>query len=125
MPPSGRRRPRRVYGEGVEPDPRFTLANERTLLAWIRTALALVVTGIGIVALTEQIGQQPLVAAASIVACLAGTATSIGAYVRWQRVERSLRLRRPLPALAAGTIIVATVVLLAGLGLSALIVRIS
>ena len=39
MTPS--RFPRRVYGVGSEPDPRFTLANERTFLAWIRTSLAL------------------------------------------------------------------------------------
>ena len=35
------RRPQWVYGEGEEPDPRFTLANERTFLAWVRTALAM------------------------------------------------------------------------------------
>ena len=32
---------RRLLGQGEAPDPRFTLANERTFLAWIRTALAL------------------------------------------------------------------------------------
>ena len=32
---------RRVFPEGTEPDPRFTLANERTFLAWLRTTLAL------------------------------------------------------------------------------------
>ena len=32
-------------------DPRFTFANERTCLAWSRTALALVVAGLGIVQL--------------------------------------------------------------------------
>jgi putative membrane protein len=31
--------------DGTEPDPRFTFANERTFLAWSRTALALVVAG--------------------------------------------------------------------------------
>src|SRR5690606_10629661 len=36
-----RRFPRTVYGEGEEPDPRFSLANERTFLAWLRTALAM------------------------------------------------------------------------------------
>ena len=36
-----RRFPRSVYGEGEEPDPRFSLANERTFLAWLRTALAM------------------------------------------------------------------------------------
>ncbi|NLT31088.1 MAG: DUF202 domain-containing protein, partial [Propionibacterium sp.] len=32
--------PKSVYSTGTEPDPRFTLANERTYLAWIRTSLA-------------------------------------------------------------------------------------
>ena len=41
-----RRWPASVYGAGHEPDPRFSLANERTLLAWIRTALALVGAGV-------------------------------------------------------------------------------
>jgi len=36
--------------EGTEPDPRFTFANERTFLAWSRTALALVVAGLGYLA---------------------------------------------------------------------------
>src|SRR6204780_2996703 len=45
--------PGRVGGHtgGTEPDPRFTFANERTFLAWSRTALALVVAGLGIVQL--------------------------------------------------------------------------
>jgi hypothetical protein len=38
-------------GEGTEPDPRYTFANERTFLAWSRTALALVVAGLGVVQL--------------------------------------------------------------------------
>ncbi len=124
MPSADRRRPRHVYEEGIEPDPRFTLANERTLLAWIRTALAFVVTGIGIVALAEQIGSQPLVAAASVVASLTGTAISIGAYLRWQRVERSMRLCRPLPAPSPALIIVGSVVALGFLALGALIARV-
>ena len=37
--------------DGTEPDPRFTFANERTFLAWSRTALALVVAGLGVVQL--------------------------------------------------------------------------
>jgi putative membrane protein len=44
--------PRWVCGEGSEPDPRFTLANERTFLAWIRTALALPAGGVALEALT-------------------------------------------------------------------------
>ena len=41
--------------EGEEPDPRFTLANERTFLAWIRTALALVASGIGLEAFVPRL----------------------------------------------------------------------
>jgi putative membrane protein len=37
---------------GTEPDPRFTLANERTFLAWIRTSLALLAGGIAVEAFT-------------------------------------------------------------------------
>ena len=36
-PPVPHRRPLSVYGHGEEPDPRFSLANERTALAWMRT----------------------------------------------------------------------------------------
>ncbi|TQO19384.1 uncharacterized protein DUF202 [Rhodoglobus vestalii] len=47
-PPAPRRFPRRVYGAGSEPDARFSLANERTFLAWIRTALALISAGVAL-----------------------------------------------------------------------------
>lgn len=44
----GARRWPSVYAHGSEPDPRFTLANERTHLAWLRTSLALIAAGVGI-----------------------------------------------------------------------------
>ena len=40
--------PQSVYRHGSEPDVRFTLANERTFLAWIRTALALIAGGVAL-----------------------------------------------------------------------------
>ncbi|MEZ5200430.1 MAG: DUF202 domain-containing protein [Micropruina glycogenica] len=48
-----RRWPAWVYGVGDDPDPRFSLANERTFLAWIRTGLAFVTAGLGISALAH------------------------------------------------------------------------
>lgn|GEM_PF-3938267 len=48
----GERRPEWVCGVGSDPDPRFSLANERTLLAWIRTSLALSAAGLAVL-LTE------------------------------------------------------------------------
>ncbi|KAF1052890.1 MAG: Inner membrane protein YidH [Stenotrophomonas maltophilia] len=43
----------RLLGGGQEPDPRFSLANERTFLAWIRTAMALLAGAMAIDALVE------------------------------------------------------------------------
>jgi putative membrane protein len=90
---------------GEEPDPRFTLANERTFLAWIRTALALVAGGI---AIGQFVTFDSL--AAHLVAVLAPTSLAaviaVLALRRWTQVERALRLREPLPL--AGTIIAVT-----------------
>ena len=51
MAAGDRRVPRRVYGVGDEPDVRFSLANERTFLAWVRTSLALLAAGVALEAL--------------------------------------------------------------------------
>jgi putative membrane protein len=50
---SDQRKPASVYGQDDEPDPRFSLANERTALAWMRTALALVAAGVGVISITS------------------------------------------------------------------------
>ena len=34
------------FDQGTEPDPRFSLANERTFLAWFRTGITLLALGI-------------------------------------------------------------------------------
>ena len=92
-----RRFPGRVYSAGVEPDPRFTLANERTFLAWIRTSLALTAGGVALEALS--LGLQPgFRLAASVLLIAAGIATSAQAWCGWVKTERSLRLNTPLPA---------------------------
>src|SRR4051812_27876242 len=88
---------RRPLGEtGEEPDPRFTLANERTFLAWIRTALALFAAGLAVVEFlhSERRGVRltiglPLMLVAAYVAART--------YQRWEAIERALRLRQPLP----------------------------
>src|SRR6478609_9868105 len=92
-----RRFPSHVYRAGYEPDPRFTLANERTFLAWIRTSLALTAGGVALEALG--LGLQPQFRlAASILLIAAGIATSIQAWFGWIHAERSLRLNTPLPS---------------------------
>ena len=61
-----RRFPRWVYGTGSDPDARFSLANERTFLAWIRTSLALLAGGVALEALALPV-QADLRFAAAIV----------------------------------------------------------
>ncbi|GAA4619925.1 YidH family protein [Saccharopolyspora hordei] len=91
--------PKRLYEQGEEPDPRFTLANERTFLAWIRTALALMAGGVGVEALNAVTGQpNPLRTALAVVLLLAGVLCSATAFTRWMATERALRRGRPLPA---------------------------
>ena len=54
-PRADRRFPRRLYGVGTEPDPRYSLANERTFLAWIRTSLTLMAAGVALEVLALEI----------------------------------------------------------------------
>jgi putative membrane protein len=86
----------RRLGVGQEPDPRFTLANERTLLAWARTALGSLVAGL---AVSELLRAEPyaarLVVSLPLIA-IAGT-IAVASYSRWREIERALRLNRPLP----------------------------
>lgn len=91
-----RRFPRRVYGVGLEPDARFSLANERTFLAWIRTSLALMAAGIALEAFTLPIEPGFRLAAAFLLIGL-GVLAPIQAWFGWMTVERSLRLETPLP----------------------------
>lgn len=107
----------RLLPGGAEPDPRFTLANERTFLAWIRTSLALLAGGIAVEAFTSDVFLEPVRRGLSVLLLLLGMILSAGAAVRWLRVEGSLRTNRPLPLpliaplLAAGCAVAAAVVI--------------
>jgi putative membrane protein len=84
--------------EGTEPDPRFTFANERTFLAWSRTALALVVAGLGVVQLLPPFpgvpwGRHVL----GVPLIVFGAVVAVAAYGDWVRSQRALRLGQPLP----------------------------
>jgi putative membrane protein len=118
--PERRRFPASLYSRGGEPDARFTLANERTFLAWIRTSLAFIAGGVALEALVP--GVQPgFRLAASIILVVAGIATPIQAWIGWQAAERALRESRPLPSpwLALPLAVVVIVVgALVGLGLA-------
>ena len=101
--------------EESEPDARFTYANERTFLAWNRTALALIATGVAATQLLPEFhvrgGREilgiPLIALGALVA--------ITSFTQWRANERAMRRRQPLPkspmalVLSAGICVIAVI----------------
>jgi putative membrane protein len=76
--------PVHVYRHGEEPDPRFSLANERTFLAWIRTSLALLAAAVALLALDLPIQAGFQLAAAGIFA-VAALAAAVWSWLSWAR----------------------------------------
>jgi len=95
---------RRLLAEGSDPDPRFTLANERTFLAWIRTSLALIAGGLGITLVGSAL-PAPLRHGAAIVLSATGMLLAVSAFRRWLLTERALRRAETLPPLALAPIV--------------------
>ncbi len=115
-----RRWPGWVYAKGDEPDPRFSFANERTFLAWIRTALALLAAGVALHAIPLQISARAR-DALSLVFIVLGIVASTAGWLRWARSERAMRLNLPLPGLALGAVLGIALVA-AGVALLAILV---
>lgn len=108
---------RTLLPEGKEPDPRFTLANERTFLAWIRTSLAFLAGGVALEAFRSPDVPEHLWSTAAVLVLIVGMLIGLGAAVRWLRVERAMRTGRALPVPAivpflAGVAVVACAVVL-------------
>jgi len=80
---------------GTDPDPRFTFANERTFLAWNRTALALIAAGLAAAQFLKfnLHGLRLIIAVPLIVL---GALLALASYSHWEDSERAMRLRRPL-----------------------------
>ena len=106
--------PKYVYGRGQEPDPRFTLANERTFLAWIRTSLALLAVGVALEALALPV-HPTLRLIASVVLLTLGLLAAAHAWWTWSRTELALRLNQPLPSSGVAAPVALGVVLVAAL----------
>ena len=84
--------------EGTPPDYRFSLANERTFLAWIRTGLALIGGGLGVASFLPPLRIPHLREGVAVALMLLGAAVTVRAVDHWARCERAMRLGRPLPA---------------------------
>ena len=103
------RRPHWVYDAGQEPDPRYTLANERTFLAWVRTALAMLAGGVALHALGIPETQWVRTVLAIALVLLGGLVTAF-AMLRWARVERAMRTGTALPAFNLGFLLTGAVI---------------
>ena len=110
--------PKQVRSVGQEPDYRFTLANERTFLAWIRTALALLAGGVAVIQLVPSFavpGGRHILGFALIGLSIV---VAVSSYRHWAESERALRLGKPLPpsvlprTLGAGVALVSLVALI-------------
>lgn len=108
----------RALRDGQEPDPRFTLANERTFLAWIRTSLGLTAGAVALEAFAgdeiPEIIRTPLACILLVLAAL----LAIVSFRRWIRIEFAMRHSQPLPMPQASILLVLGV----AIGAAALIV---
>lgn len=108
------RRPRRapLHEIGQAPDYRFTLANERTFLAWVRTSLAMMAAGVAVVQFIP--GLDLLRHALGLILITMGGLLAGASYRHWERTERAMRLgerlpRSPVPRLVAAVLTLAAV----------------
>jgi putative membrane protein len=107
---------------GEDPDYRFTLANERTFLAWIRTSLALVAGGLAATQLLPALS-VPLAREALGTALVAlGVVLVVSSFRRWVRNEEAMRERRTLPSSRLQAVLTWALLVVSTLALTLLLV---
>jgi putative membrane protein len=111
-----------VDGDRREPDYRFSLANERTLLAWVRTALALDAAGLGVVRFAPPLGGRGGREAVGAILIALGAITAWSGYRRFLSADRAIRAGAPIPAYAAPRVLAAA---LAALSLGVLVLLVA
>lgn len=89
--------PEAVRRVGATPDYRFSLANERTFLAWVRTGLALVAGGLAVAQFLPELRVPHLREVLAVVLLVFGGAVALRALNHWIRCERAMRLGQDLP----------------------------
>lgn len=75
----------------VDIDYRFTLANERTFLAWIRTSLALLAASVAVVQFVPDVGTSAIRETFGIVLAVLAACSAAGASWRWAATQRAMR----------------------------------
>jgi putative membrane protein len=103
--------------EDREPDYRMSLAAERTYLAYVRTALALLAAGVAVVGALPDAGHEDLRRVIGLTLVATGLLVTGTARLRWRAVDQAMRHGRPLPRapvtaiLTVGTLVAAALAL--------------
>ncbi len=101
--------------DNAELDYRFTLANERTFLAWQRTALGLLAAAVAVIQFVPQLGIPGARHVMGLLLAVLATLTAGVGLLRWEQVDRAMRDGRPLPRhptpayLAVGLIVIGVI----------------
>ncbi len=120
-PHSRARFPTGVFDHGTEPDPLYSLANERTYLAWLRLALTLTASAIAVDRLFVDHPRAGDQAVSLALVSVAFAACAVGVH-RWWSTELALRKRRPLPGFGV-PLLSSVAVILIGCGVVVLILQ--
>lgn len=99
---------------GREPDYRFSLANERTFLAWIRTALSLLAGGVLLEQFATKLEPRIVVIGLAIGLAVLSSILCAVAYLRWKANEIAMRHDRPLPNPIAIPLLAVSAAIVAG-----------
>ena len=102
--------------EGTEPDYRFTLANERTFLAWMRTSLGLLAAGVAVRFVAEPFEVDGGRTTMAVAAISVSAVCIVLAYLRWVGVQRAMRHGEPLPRSIGVPLLAASLAALAVFG---------
>lgn len=87
----------KISRTGNAPDYRFSLANERTFLAWIRTSLGFLAAGVALDQLAPNLATPLLREILALLLCMFAGLIALWGYLRWLRNEKAMRMKQDLP----------------------------
>lgn len=94
--------------EQREPDVRFSFANERTFLAWARTCMAMVATGLVLSRLIGD-GDDTLTILSGIALIVLGAVLAFWSFRNYRRNDEAIRAQVPLPRSALPLVLLITI----------------
>ena len=110
---------------GNEPDPRWSLANERTLLAYERTALGLLVAGLAVSG-SQALADAPLwFAALGVPFIVLSAAVALEGRRRFVTAQEAMRTGAPLEAPVVATLLPWGITVLATIGVVAAVAQLA